>query len=187
MFKQLTTQMFANRDEWRTFLLKHDKIMKNCKIAAPNHTFAETLDYIETGLMPQLYWSVSIPFLVLILAIGWLTVVESTSSFRMLKAFAYMFVSAIVIQIIAQTYFIAFFHGKLKVSRTIRLRFSWILVAHSKTAWRTRTSAWKWDTLDCLVRFHRLLHVQLLCHSSYHNACEQFRKDSTRGCKNPDV
>lgn len=127
--------MFANRDEWRTFLLKHDKIMKNCKIAAPNHTFAETLDYIETGLMPQLYWSVSIPFLVLILAIGWLTVVESTSSFRMLKAFAYMFVSAIVIQIIAQTYFIAFFHGKLKVSRTSTFRLTF-LVADSKTARR---------------------------------------------------
>lgn len=114
LFNELTTQVFSNRDEWREFLLKHEKILRNCNIAAKNHTFAETLNYIETGLMPQLYWSVSIPFLVLVIAIGWLTVVESTSSFRMLKAFAYMFVSAIVIQIIAQTYFISFFHGKLK-------------------------------------------------------------------------
>ena len=87
--------------------------------------------------MPQLYWSVSIPFLVLVIAIGWLTVVESTSSFRMLKAFAYMFVSAIVTQIVAQTYFIAFFHGKLKVSRLWSEHLNCFISGSFKNGWST--------------------------------------------------
>lgn len=48
-------------------------------------------------------------------AIFWLTVVETTSSIRLMKSTAYSFIAAIVIQIILQFAFIANFHGKFKV------------------------------------------------------------------------
>lgn len=44
-----------------------------------------------------------------------MTVVETTSSIRLMKSTAYSFIAAIVIQIILQFAFIANFHGKFKV------------------------------------------------------------------------
>ena len=57
------------------------------------------------------------PILNISVAIFWLTVVETTSSIRLMKSTAYSFIAAIVIQIILQFAFIANFHGKFKVSK----------------------------------------------------------------------
>lgn len=115
LYEAMTSTLFTNKDDWRQFLLKHETILKKCPILEYNYTLVEALSYIEESLMPQFYWSISIPFLVLILAIFWLTVVETTSSIRLMKSTAYSFIAAIVIQIILQFAFIANFHGKFKI------------------------------------------------------------------------
>ena len=130
LYEAMTSTLFTNKDDWRQFLLKHETILKKCPILEYNYTLVEALSYIEESLMPQFYWSTSIPFLVLIcewslwkspfssnfsVAIFWLTVVETTSSIRLMKSTAYSFIAAIVIQIILQFAFIANFHGKFKV------------------------------------------------------------------------
>lgn len=115
LYQAMTSTMFTNKNDWREFLAKHESILSQCPILEYNYTLIEALDYIENSLMPQFYWSTSIPFLVLILAIFWLTVVETTSSIRLMKSTAYSFIAAIVIQIILQFAFIAHFHGKFKI------------------------------------------------------------------------
>ena len=66
----------------------------------------------ENGHFHRLYSGMRIS-----VAIFWLTVVETTSSIRLMKSTAYSFIAAIVIQIILQFAFIANFHGKFKVSK----------------------------------------------------------------------
>ena len=66
LYDAMTSTLFTNKDDWRQFLLKHETILKKCPLLEYNYTLVEALSYIEESLMPQFYWSTSIPFLVLI-------------------------------------------------------------------------------------------------------------------------
>lgn len=107
--------LLANHDEWAQFIKHHQQLLKNCELLQKNITLVDSIGIIENSLMPQFYWSSSIPLIVLIVSIGWLTAVES-GSIRLMKAMGYTFVSSVVFQIILQFAFIAHFHGQLTVS-----------------------------------------------------------------------
>jgi len=113
-FTQMTATEFLDKNEWREFLLKHQDVLRECPITEMNLTMAEALDYIENTMMPQFYWSTLVPFVVLIFSIAWLTLVESNVTFRLVKASAYSFIAAIIMQIVIQFALISHFHGRFK-------------------------------------------------------------------------
>lgn len=72
----------------------------------------DALIHIENVIVPQFYWSTLIPCSVLVIAIFWLTNIESKNA-RLVRALCWTFVAAIGLQLLLEFAFLAYVHGEL--------------------------------------------------------------------------
>lgn len=73
----------------------------------------DEIQYIETDIVPAFYWSTLVPFFVLLLAIFWLTQLESKNA-RLVRAICWTFVTAVTVQLFIQIVFLIFIHSALR-------------------------------------------------------------------------
>jgi len=101
-----------DQEEWAAFLRKNLEIVEVCPLLSESVNYSKAIDEMRYDVLPQLYWTSAIPLVVLMMAIAWLTTVES-ASIRLIKSVGYAFVSAILLQVILQLALLAHFHGRM--------------------------------------------------------------------------